>query len=57
MPCLVNAMGIVECEGKYRLVSRTQVICGYTLHLFPERRQVDRNGSVNELWNGFEVFC
>jgi len=55
MPCLVNAMGIVGCEEKYRLVLGMQVICGYALHLFPERSRVDRNGRVNELWNRFEI--
>jgi len=28
------------------LASGTQVICGYALHLFPERRRVDRNDRV-----------
>jgi hypothetical protein len=58
MACLVNAMGIVSCEVKYRLVSGTQVICGYRLHLFPERRRVDRNGRVKLMSCGtVSKFC
>lgn len=46
MPCPVNAIGIVGCERKYRLASGAQVICGYKLHLFPERCRVDRTDRV-----------
>lgn len=53
-----ECFGIVGCEGKYRLVVGTQVICGYTLQLFPERRRFDRNGRVKLMSCGtVSKFC